>query len=327
MPGNTTSNTSALRRAEVYSQLILDTIQDGFLPEGIYRDVSDFPDGDRLHITTFGDFVLRELEEDQPIPVDPLDSGEITLQITEYVGSGTYMTDKVRDDSWKAAQFDAAIVPKQARAIKEKFETDMLAALPKGQAASNPNAINGYAHRYVASGANGTITVDDLIYAKLALDKANASESRILIVDPIHEATFNSMANLVNGINNPQYEGIVNTGFGKNMRFIRNIMGFDIYISNRLHRVTSETVDTTGISVPAPSGNGSITNAIAAIALTVGDDMETPIMGAWRRKPQFEGKRNARWRRDEYYCSARWGFGLQRTQTGLTILASATNYK
>lgn len=54
MAGNTTSNTSALRRAEVYSSLILDTIKDDFLPEGIYRDVGDFPDGDRLNITTFG---------------------------------------------------------------------------------------------------------------------------------------------------------------------------------------------------------------------------------------------------------------------------------
>lgn len=45
MAGNTTDNSTALRRAEVYSDLILDTLKDGFLPEGIHRDVSDFQDG------------------------------------------------------------------------------------------------------------------------------------------------------------------------------------------------------------------------------------------------------------------------------------------
>lgn len=325
--GNVSSNTSALRRAEVYSALILDTIKDDFLPEGIHRNVTDFMDGDTLHITTFGDVVLRDIEEDQPIPVDPLDTGEVTLAITEYVGSGLYMSDKVRDDAWKAAQFDAAIVPKQARAIKEKWESDLLAAFPNGQVQAAANAVNGYAHRYVASGNNQTFSVEDLIYAKLSLDKANAAETRILIVDPLHEASFNAMSNLVNGMANPQYEGIVNTGFGKNMRFIRNIMGFDIYVSNRLKRVASEAVNTSAITVPAPNASDTAVNAIAAIALAVGDDMETPIMGAWRRQPTFEGEREARRQRDMFFATARWGFGLQRTQTGLTILASGTAYK
>ena len=40
--GNTRSNTPAIRRAEVYSTLILDEIKDGFLPEGLHRDVTDF---------------------------------------------------------------------------------------------------------------------------------------------------------------------------------------------------------------------------------------------------------------------------------------------
>lgn len=45
MSGNTTANSSYLRRAEIYSAVILDTIKDDFLPEGIHRDISDFPDG------------------------------------------------------------------------------------------------------------------------------------------------------------------------------------------------------------------------------------------------------------------------------------------
>ena len=52
MSGNNTSNTSALRRASVYSDIILDEIKDDFLPGGLHRDVSDFGDGTQLQIPT-----------------------------------------------------------------------------------------------------------------------------------------------------------------------------------------------------------------------------------------------------------------------------------
>jgi len=210
MPGNTTGNSSALRRAEVYSDLILDTMKDDFLPDGIHRDVSDFQDGDTLNITTFGDLVLRDLVQDQPTPVDPLDTGQIQLKITRHVGSGVILHDEVRQDSNKASQFDAMIVPKQLRAIKERYETDLLAAGPDGQVTADPNDINGFAHRFIASGANNTIDLEDFIYAKLALDKANAPDmGRIAIFDPLAEASLNALTDIVNVSNNPQFQGIV----------------------------------------------------------------------------------------------------------------------
>jgi len=328
MAGNTTSNSTALRRAEVYSEMILDTLKDDFLPEGIHRDVSDFQDGDTLHITTFGDLVLRDLTEDVATPIDPMDSGEITLTITEYVGNGVYMTDKVRQDSWKAQQFDAAIVPKQLRAIKERFETDLLAAAPDGQTASNANAINGYAHRFVASGSNQTMDLEDFIYADLALTEANApDEGRIAVVSSLVAASLSNLANIVNVSNNPQFEGIVETGFAKNMRFVKHVYGFDVYTSKRLKDVSAETVNTSGITVPAPSGSATVTTGKANLFMCVADDTETPIMGAWRQQPYFEGDRNVPKRRDEFYSAGRWGFGLQRTQTVVVILTSATAYK
>lgn len=326
MAGNTTDNSSALRRAEVYSSLILDTIKDDFLPDGIHRDVSDFQDGDTLNITTFGDVVLRDIDEDQDTPIDPLDTGRITLNISKYLGSGIYMTDKMRQDSWQAQQFDASIVPKQLRAIKERYETDLLAAGPSGQVAANPNDLNGYAHRFIASGTNNTLDMEDFIYAKLALDKANVSDmGRIAIFDPLAEASLNRLPGLIT--DNRMFDGIINTGFGKNMRFVRNILGFDCYISNRLPRLNNETVDTSGILVPAPSGNSTIAAGIANQFMAVGEDTESPIMGAWRQMPSFEGHRNTPRRRDEFYATARWGFGLQRKQTLVTMISSAIAYK
>ena len=327
MSGNTTANTSALRRAEVYSDMILDTIKDQFLPDGIHRDVTDFQDGDTLNITTFGDVVLRDLTEDEDTPVDALDSGQITLTITEHVGSGLYLTDKAKEDSNKAAQFDAAFVPKQLRAIKEYYETKLLAAFPDSQTSANANAINGYAKRYVASGSNQTLSLDDIIYAKLSMDKVFMPDAgRILILDGIVEATVNGLPNIVNVSNNPMWQGVVETGFGKNMRFLKNIFGFDIYISNRLKQVASEAVDTSGITVPAPSSSATVTTGVANVALCVSDDMTTPIMGAWRRQPKTESYRNVQKRRDEFYTTSRFGFGVQRSQSGLVLLTSRVKY-
>lgn len=328
MSGNTTANSSALRRAEIYSAVILDTIKDDFLPEGAHRDVSDFPDGDTLHVTTFGDAIVRDVSEDQDLPIDPLDTGEITLAITEYVGAGNYLTDKMRQDSWKAKQFDAALPGKHLRAIKEHYETDMLSTSESMQTQSDANTINGFAHRLVASGTSGVLDLDDIIYMKLSMDKANLpAEGRILVVDAVVEATLNGLTNLVNVSNNPSFEGIVQTGFAKNMKFIKNVYGFDIYLSNRLPHVASENVDTSGISVPAPSGNGtSAADAVVCQAMCVADPLLAPYMGAWRQMPKTEAFRNVQKQRDEFYTTARWGFGGQRPQSLISLLVNAAAY-
>ena len=328
MSGNTTDNSSALRRAEMYSSVILDTIKDDYLPEGIHRDVSDFPDGTTLHVTTFGDIVIRDVNENQDRPIDPLDTGEITLTINKHKGAGSYITDEVRQDSWKARQFDQALPGKQLRGIKEAYETDLLATSENLQTQTDANAINGWAHRFVASGTSGILTLDDLIYAKASMDKANLpAEGRIFIVDAIVEATLNGLSNIVSMSNNPQVEGIANTGFAKNMKFLKNLYGFDIYISNRLPHVASENVNTSGISIPAPSGNGtSAADAVICQAMCVADAMLAPYMGAWRQMPQTEGFRNVQKGRDEFYCTARWGFGGQRPQSLITILVNAAAY-
>jgi len=53
MSGNNTDNSRSLIRRDIFSQIIIDELYDGFLPEGITRDVSDFPDGTTLYIPTF----------------------------------------------------------------------------------------------------------------------------------------------------------------------------------------------------------------------------------------------------------------------------------
>ena len=90
------------------------------------------------------------------------------------------------------------------------------------------------------------------------------SEGRIAIFDSINEASLNSIANLVTVDSNPRFEGLINTGFSRNQKFMFNIFGFDIYVSERLPRVASESIDTTTIAVPAPSGAATVTSGASA---------------------------------------------------------------
>lgn len=325
--GNNTSNTDPVIRAVVHSQLMLEALQEGYLPDGLHRDVTDFGDGTSLHIPTLGEMPLFDLTEEQATPSSALSTGQIYLTINRHKGVAGYVTDELKEDGYKAAAVEAAIVPTALRSLKQAYETDLLA-----QAVSpvngiitlgSPNIYAGVDHRWIANGTNNTITLDDFIAAKLAFDKAGVpDEGRIALVDPMVEATINSLANLVNVSNNPQFEGMVTSGFAKGRKFIRNIFGFDVWVSTRLPQIASESIT----SVVAP-GAASITNGVNNIFMSVLDDQTKPFMGAFRRMPRVEGHRNTGERRDEYHVTARWGFAPQRGETLVSVITSATAYK
>lgn len=327
MAGNTTLNTDPAIRALVHSETMLEVLQDGFLPDMLMRDVMDFGDGTQLQIPTIGEMTLFDLEEGQPTPTSAIDTGKIFLNITTHRGVAGYVSDELKEDGYKAAAVEAAIVPQSLRAIKESFETDLLATAVSTTnnmvTLADPNTINGFDHRWIANGTNNTITLEDFIHAKLAFDKANVpDEGRIFICDPIVEATLNNLTNLVNVSNNPQFEGMVTTGFSKNRKFVKNVFGFDIWVSNRLPRIASESI--TSVSAP---GAASITDGVNNIFMCVAGDEVKPFMGAMRRQPRVEGDRNVSERRDEFHVTSRWGFAMQRAETLISVITDQTSYK
>lgn len=81
-----TTNTRAFIEAEQYSAFILQNLHDGLLPETFYRNVSDFNSGDTLHIKTVGSVTIQEAAEDTPLVYAPIETGEITMQLTDYIG-------------------------------------------------------------------------------------------------------------------------------------------------------------------------------------------------------------------------------------------------
>lgn len=325
--GNTTFNSDPVIRAQVYSEFLLETINDQFLPEGLHRDVSDFGDGDTLNIPTIGEMPIYDIEEDKETPLASLDTGNVTLTITEHKGVGGYTTDKLKEDAYKAMAVESQIPRSSLRGIKEAYESNMLSVANAGQTASNPNTFNSIDHRWVAgagSGTDGILSFEDIAYLKWAFDEANMpEEGRILLVAPSVEMTFNTTTNIVNVSNNPMFGGLITEGFARNRKFLHNIYGFDVWVSNRLPRIASETI-TGG---PDGASHSVSSDGVANIAMCVADDQTKPLMGAWRRQPTIEGYRNVQKRRDEFYVTARWGFGVQREESLATIVTSRTSYQ
>lgn len=308
-----TTNTRSFIEAEQYSAFILMNLHDGLLPETMYRNVADFGSGDTLHIKTVGTVTLQDAAEDTPLDYNPIESGEITLQINEYEGDAWYVTDDLREDGAQVESLMAARSTESTRALQESFETKFLKTGAVAMPNADPYEINGFAHKIVSDDANGTFKLDQLIAMRLAFDKANVpAEGRIFIADPIVEATLNGLVNIVSDIS-PFAVGLIEGGMARGMKFMMNLYGFDIMTSNRLH------------VADASDGTSTITNAIHNLCMCVLDDQCKPIMGVWRRMPKVEGERNKDRARDEYVTRSRYGFGVQRLDTLGIIATHQTN--
>jgi hypothetical protein len=304
-----TTNTRAFIESEQYSQFILLNLHDGMLPGSFYRNVSDFGSGDTLHIKTIGTVTIQDAAEDTPLIYNPIETGEITLAISEYVGDAWYVTDDLREDGTNIERLMGERASESTRALQENFETKFLQTVANAYPTSGPYLINGFAHKIVSAETNGIFSLDHLIAMRLAFDKANVpSEGRIFLADPIVEATLNGLVTITHDVT-PFGAEILKDGMARGQRIVGSLYGWDIILSNRLPVQT------------ANDGTTSITNAVWNIFMCVSDDQTKPVMAVWRRMPKTEGERNKDRARDEFVVRARFGFGIQRMDT-LGVLAT-----
>lgn len=307
------ANSTAFIEAEQYSAFILRNLHDGLLPGTFYRNVSDFGSGTTLHIKTVGSVTIQDGAEEVAFDYSPIESGEVTLTITDYIGDAWYVTDDLREDG---AQVEALMAARQAestRAIQEVFETRFLAKCNSSQTNANPNTINGFPHRIASLATNNVITLGHFISMKLAFDKANVPMAgRVAIVDPVAAATF-STAITMTGTTTPFGAALLESGFSREHTFVMNLYGWDIITSNRLPKGSMS------------DGTTTIASGVANIFMCLADDNTKPIMAAWRRMPKVEGERNKDLRRDEFVTSARFGFGTQRVDTLGIVATHQTN--
>lgn len=309
------ANSAAFIEAQQYSAFILRNLHDGLLPGSFFRNVSDFGSGTTLNIKTIGTVTIQDGAEDVPFEYSPIESGTITMSITDYVGDAWYVNDELREDGAQVEALMAGRSSESTRAIQEVFESRFLKKCNTSQTNANANLVNGFAHRIASAvttaGSENTLTLDHLIRMKLAFDKANVPVAgRIAILDPVCAATLDKLVTITHDVT-PFGQRILEQGFDRDHEFLMNLYGWNIITSNRLDKGSFG------------DGTTTVTNGVANVFMSLADDNTKPIMAAWRRMPRVEGERNKDLRRDEFVTSARWGFGTQRVDTLGVVITDA----
>lgn len=321
MAGNLTSNTGQLIRTDVWSAELKEILREELQAMKYVDWRADFPDGDKLHIPQIADAISDDYTEDTQITYNALGTTDFELLIDVYKSSGHYITRKMMQDSYYMNELVSSFVPKQARAILEAAETDILAKPNAAYAANGAAAIDGVAHRVAGSGAGDTIAVADFAYAMYALKKAHVPQTNMVaIVDPSVEYQLNTLSQLTTVSNNPRWEGIVRDGIASGMRFVANVYGFDVYTSNFLPSVADTALLQKDGST---AGNFATTNGVANYFFSATSDV-APIVGAMRQDPIVDREFNKDFQREELVTTARWGTKLFRPENMVNIVAKPT---
>lgn len=320
MAGMTTANSEHLIRSELWSSELKEILRDEMLAQQYVKMLDGFPDGDTFTIPSIGQAQVDDYEEDTEIVFRPMDTGEFQFSITEYLSSGTYITEKNMQDSFYSSQLVSRFVPEQERAIMAHFETTTLATPEAGVSANSNELIDGVEHRWAATGANGFVDIADFARARYALKKANVPDRNLVaIVDPSVEYTLNTLSNLVDVSNNPRWEGIVSDGIASGMKFVKNVYGFDVYTSNYLKDVTDGALpNADDVAVNFGTDNGKANVFFSA------DASVTPFVGAWRQAPKVDYEHQPTRQRHAYMTTARYGVKKYRPEN-LVVVPSKTN--
>ena len=316
----TTSNTSFLQRAQVYSSELKDILREEMMAQRYVRMLDGFPDGNTFNIPSIGQAQVDNYTEDSAVTYRPLDTGNFTFTVDKYLSSATYMTKKAEQDTFYSSELMSRFVPEQERAIMEHFETTTLAAPESGVSANSNETLNSISMRVGSTGTGEVITLKEFAYARYALKKQNVPDSNLVaIVDPSVEYTLNTLSNIVNVSNNPRFEGLVRDGIATGMRFVANVYGFDVYCSNFLPDATDNALaDLAGTNQDYSSTNGKVNLFFSA------DQSVNPFVGAFRQQPQVDYDYNKDFQRHEFVTTARYGVKLYRPENMVRVITKPT---
>lgn len=312
-------------RNEIFSSMMKDTFEDELFAMNFVQMLNDFgSEGSNYKINSVGQMEVYPMKEGVALPSTNPDAGQYIFNIDEFVGSKYEVTRSALEEDLMINQVLSQIPTKMNRALNEYLESAIF-KLHREQKQNDANAINGGLHRFVASGNGtdaplGSLTVKDFAYANLALNLCSAPDTnRIAIVTPETAFNLETVTNITNISNNAKYEGLIESGMVAGNRFIRNIFGWDVYVSNYLDETTAEEAALTDYNGGAAPMN---TLGMKANQFFVAGGTDTPFMGAWGRNPSVDSWEDKSIETEYHQLSAKFGFGLYRTETLLTILSS-----
>lgn len=313
MAGMMTTNTNYLVRSNIWSRQIKELLLDELNAMKFVRIISDFPDGYTLNIPSIGEAETADFTEGQAIKYNAMDTGNFTFSFDKYKYSANAISEKFKRDSFYSQDVIAAFVPRQHRALMEALETDILAKANAGQTVSSLNTINTASHRWVAGAANNAISFTDFAKARYALTKANVPlQNLCAIVDPSVAYTLETQTNVTNLLSPvPTWNDIPKEGIVTGFKFRFNIYGFDIYESNYLPAIASETINAT-----------TVTTGVANYFFSAASGDTQPWVGAFRQMPTVYSEFNKDLQQEEYLTVAEWGIKLYRPENMVTVLTA-----
>jgi hypothetical protein len=310
MSGFSVATNDHLIRSNLWSSQIKEVLEDELFAMRYVDMITDFPDGDTFNIPSIGQAEVGDYAEGEAVTYTAMDTGNFTFTITDYKSSATYITNKMKQDSYYMDRLVSSFVPKMNRALMKVLEVAALAVGPAGQTLTDTNTINGAYHRYVGGGTSETMVVEDFAKALYALQKANVPcINLVAIVDPSVEYQLNTMTNIVNMSNNPRWEGIVSSGISTGMKFVKNIYGFDVYTSQNL-KVNASSEAISGVTAAA-----GVNNLFFSATPEV-----LPFVGSIRQPPKVDSEYNKDLQRDEYVTTMRYGMKLFRPENLVVVV-------
>ena len=315
MSANNTGNTQSLIRDQLWQRQLEETLHEMLTGTPYVRQL-DFPDGDSFILPSIGTAVVRNLPEDTEVTFDALDTAEQVFTLEDPVVAATSVSEVLLEDSLWSSDLLSTIPVEHAQAIMERFESDVFNLTNDQADKTNGSPFAGVEHRRrgSATGDTGHIDPSDFAYAGYALKKAKIpNQNLIAIVDPSVAYDLETLTNLVNVSNNPRWEGIIGSGITQNMRFVKNVYGFDVFETNLLSSGSTETI----------AGGTPLVNGVQNIFMSSARDMILPFAVAWRRRAQMDREFDFRRREEQIVTTARWGRKMVRQDNIVVTVTEA----
>jgi len=330
---DSTWGSSHLQRNEIFSAQMKEMLRDELIAGQFVRMLSDIPSDSirtELKINSIGTLEVSDWNESVSLPTQRMDTGQFTFRINEFKGNKVAFTDHFFETDFQANEVLAQTPFEMKRAHDEYYETKVL-ELANDQTLNSTNVINGAKHRYVGSGdgsalPTNALTLEDFSYARYALQKANVPMMGLTcVVGPEQEHIINTLSNIVNVSNNPMWEGLITSGMGDmtGTRFLKNIYGFDVYVSNRL-ATTSE--DEAALTTYKDGTVVDTTGYQANMFFSMASDMTKPFVGAVGRAPRMTSWRDEDIETEYHQLTHSFGLGLYRPEGLVTVLTNPAAY-
>lgn len=323
MAGFSTATNIDLIRTNLWSREIKDLLLDDLMGTKFVRFLQDFPDGTTINIPSIGEAESADFTEGQAIKYNSLDTGNFTFTFDQYKYSAHSITEKFKRDSYYSQDVVAAFVPREHRALMEAIETRILGSVTPsrtgGQTVSDLNNINSQPHRWVTSGTNQAITVQDFAKANHSLRRANVPmRNLVAIVDPSVAYTLMTQTNIVNLITpQPMWGDVVKSGLVTGMTFKFTLFDFDVYVSNYLPLAGNTNGGTETINSVTATTYG-----VCNLFFSAAPGNTLPIIGGFRQMPTVYHEFNKDLQQDEYVTICEYGFKIFRPENMVVVITS-----